>query len=549
MPPKSGTKTEGTKAKPGAKPKKPVTPTELAYPDFKVEMFTVGGKNPLTADDAKELLGWQEEQEGEGTEKFGTDYLLLDHNGKKVRCKNNTANRPYSESTSKVYSQEMLNQRWKGLNSETYGIGKSGQVITGQHRLISLVLAEQMRTSEDEAKHWKKVWGDQPVTIDAVICFGVDESDDTVNTVDTGRRRTGADMLYRSHFLKNVEDKHKKAVARILEFGVRTLWHRTGVSANAFAPTLTHSELSGFIETHPKLVDCAIHIHEEDAKKELSKNMPLGLQAGLMYLFSASASAKDAADKWRMNTARKEKMLDLSNLPKAEEFFTLIGGNSPEMKEYRTRMAELYDEETGKGATKAEKIALTIKAWNSFIESGKVKFPTPALKYKTDGDSNSILIEHPDCGGVDLGEPKEVEETPEEAAEKDEQHATASQPPTSKPKLPPLKAPSNQPKAPEPMRDVLKNMRTEHENVVLMFEDGSGYTVWGGDCGILRKECNLQPVMDQVQKMNRVSFAKEKLEEITARLREREYGLIGIVRPEGEGWTVERLDKLTGTEA
>jgi hypothetical protein len=204
------------------------------------------GDKAITVEYAKKLLGWTVEDD---KEKFNANYLLKDFSGKKVRCSNNVTNRPLYMAVVKVLIQEILRKRWR-LNGESLIIGSTGLILNGQHTLIALILAGQQWEKDPEACDQ---WTTEP-TIDKAIVFGIDESDMTVNTMDTCKPRSLADVIYRSEFFSGIKAGDRQACARIADYAVRILWHRTGAGLDAFAPRRTHAESLDFIARHPRLL-------------------------------------------------------------------------------------------------------------------------------------------------------------------------------------------------------------------------------------------------------------------------------------------------------
>ena len=90
---------------------------------------------------AKELLGWNDEFEGRP--------LITDRNGVGVVFDNNSSNRPFRMSNCKKVISELLRKKWR-LNGETIIISDVGEVISGQHRLAAVVLAEQDRKKDKD---------------------------------------------------------------------------------------------------------------------------------------------------------------------------------------------------------------------------------------------------------------------------------------------------------------------------------------------------------------------------------------------------------------
>jgi len=83
----------------------------------------------MTPDQAKKLLGWSQESEHI---KFGSNYLLLDEYGEKVRCYNNVTNRPLYPNIYKTLRQEHLRKKWQ-MNGEPVIIGRTGLILNDPH--------------------------------------------------------------------------------------------------------------------------------------------------------------------------------------------------------------------------------------------------------------------------------------------------------------------------------------------------------------------------------------------------------------------------------
>ncbi len=348
----------------------------------------------LTALEAKKLLGWKEE----GASTFGDNYLFKDTAGEKVRCDNNVRNRPFYSNNMEKLRQEILRGRW-GLNLENRIIGKTGLVLNGQHTLVALVLAVQLWEKDPEAY---PTWKSEP-TIATSIGYGVSEDDTTVNTMDTCKPRSLADVYYRSDLLKNTSLKDRKNLSRILEYGVRFLWYRTGV-VQAFNPALkdTHAELIDFGRRHPKILDCAKHIYEENGKEnKINPYLRCGYATGLLYLMGSSATDSTAYRK-----EQEEKHLDWSNWDKACDFFVLLAGDSEELAAIKTVLRKIYDDDA---SSLAAHTALIAKAWNLYVTGKDVTQKDIALKF-VKKDDWPVLAECPDVCGIDLGDPANNED-------------------------------------------------------------------------------------------------------------------------------------------
>lgn len=400
---KSVTK-EPTKAPKKSKEKSPVT-RSIVYPE--IEVFKCVGEDAITVSKAKEILGWKEETE---EVKFGSDYLLTDRNGKKIRCENNVTNRPLYMSVVETLVNTILNRRWR-YNGEPIILGVSGLVLNGQHTLIALILAAQDWAGSDR-HHWIKFWASEP-TIDKNISVGVDEGDETVNSMDTCKPRSLSDVIYRSTYFAKYDSSKRRAVSRICDYAIRLLWHRTGVSQDAFAPKRTHAESIDFLARHPKILDAVRHIFEEDNNKDsprsISRWVAPGYAAGMLYLMG---SAKSDVDTYKHADPPSEKQLDWGMWDKARSFWVDISRAKTDLQAVKSAIGLLVNTEAG--ASLSECLAILSKAWMIYSDGGEVMDDDVKLEYKTNQDGVKKLIGCPTVGGIDLGNPGAKDEDEEE---------------------------------------------------------------------------------------------------------------------------------------
>lgn len=398
-----------TAAPPKAKPPK-VTPmpapnSSVVHPKLSAVAHTVATGNPITVEYAKELLGWTEEMPqsdaSPGT-KFGDAYLLTDERDVKVRCLNNTRNRPFEDSWSRRLAQDILNRHWL-LNGESIIVGKSGQVLSGQHRLIALVLAYQLWSGDRQKHHWSEKWETEPV-LESVVVFGVDEGSATTRTLDNVKPRTFADVLFtETGFFGKAKPGERKLLARMVDYAVKLLWHRTGEKKDAYSPHRTHSEGLEYIDRHKKILACVKHISEENVENAITKYISPGTAAGCMYLMAAS---KTDGDTYRLQDSRSEKKINMDGYDKAEEFWTLLGSGAPDFKHVRQALKPVTDTGEAVVVSQEERLAILAKAWAAFFTSGKVRPSDVEIQKTTNDEGDSVLMEVPDFGGIDLGDPK-----------------------------------------------------------------------------------------------------------------------------------------------
>lgn len=363
----------------------------------------------ITMEIAKKLLGWQEQ------DKDVEEYHFTDLYGKKIVCHNNITNRPLYMSIVAILQQEHLRKRWV-LNGEPLIIGRTGFILNGQHQLISLVFAcQKWEQSQEDYPEWSEM-----PTMEKFCVFGIDEADSVVNTMDTCKPRTLSDAIYRSEFFADVKKSDRKVVARMLDYAVKMLWHRTGADRDAFAPRRTHSEALAFIGKHPRILECVKHIHTEDGtKKQIARYISLGYAAGLMYLMGSSFTGEDGIKSYRESP--EESHLDWKLWELAQTFWTLLAASDRKVAAVQSLMSKMVEDGQ---ASRPERTGVLTKAWQRYSAGKPVKVEEIQLQYETDDETGmSFLSENPQIGGIDLADvlSANVDPTVEEIEERAEE--------------------------------------------------------------------------------------------------------------------------------
>lgn len=337
------------------------------------------GEKALTVEQAKELIGWEEERD----KKFGTDYLLKNSEKKKIRCSNNLTNRPLYLSVCKGLVQDILNGHWR-FNGEPIIVGKDGSILNGQHTLVSLILAGEIWRNNRELYSLEC----EP-TIERLVVYGVSNDDKTINTMDTCKPRSLQDVIYRSRFFKECSSSERKKVSRTCSYAIKLIWERIGLRTNR-SVSMTHAELLAFLENHLRIIEAVKFLQIESGHENLLSNIsPLGSLSGMFYLMASSSSR--APDYKKVST---EESLNFENWDKVEEFFVLLSSSSDAAKPLYRRIAELPS-----SGCKEERLSLIAKSWNGFAAEGKIPSKLD-LKYVTK-EGMRVLAEHPTVGGVD----------------------------------------------------------------------------------------------------------------------------------------------------
>ena len=354
---------------------------EIKYPELECQLFDHETK--LGEKTMKEMLGWREESENI---KFGNDYLFKDLHDRKIRLIHNTRNRGFELNLAIDWKIEILKRRWK-LNGETIILDKTGEVQSGQHRGVGLILAIQ--EIELHPGKWREYWaGEEPYLPTFVIC-GIDTDDETINTIDVGKPRSLADVIFRSPFFADMSVKDRKSVARICSYAIKLIWQRTGFDQNSFMTRRAHSESLEFLLKHERILEAVKHVHAE--RESLSPLLPIGYAAGMLYLMGSSATHPD-------NYEGGEDSLDWSLWDDACDFWVLLSNGEKTVKSLADKLQGL--DLTG-AFFRDEVCSLVAKAWVLVTEKRPITEKSLALTHEEDELGRSVLTDYPTTGGID----------------------------------------------------------------------------------------------------------------------------------------------------
>lgn len=375
---------------------------KVLYPDPFERRYRAGDPfGPMTAAVAKEIIGWKEEPE---LEKWGSDYLLFDGMGRRIRCENNVRNRPLYGSRLDELMQKLLLHRWR-YNGEPVIISRTGQVLNGQHTLISLILAEQQRVEGVHKGRWREHWSTE-VVLEKLVVYGVSDDDEVVNTMDTCKPRSLSDVIFRSQYLRDLTGGKRTHASNMLGAAVRMMWHRTGASVDAFDLRRTIEEQMDFLGRHKRLEQCVRHVLDENDGSKLSVLLGPGYLAALMYLMATSESLPGP---YLEAPEQTEDLLDWGRLQKATDYMTLLAG-SPDLIPVRDEIGYLGDEDTATKATRDEIMGVIVKGWLAWVQGKPLTREALRLRYHTNDHGVSRLIEVPTVGGIDFGNPDRARE-------------------------------------------------------------------------------------------------------------------------------------------
>jgi hypothetical protein len=372
---------------------------KVVYPSPKCVLYGPG--NPITIKQVDEWLGWEEVESGG---------MFKDVTGKLIVCRNNTTNRPIYPAVLAKLTNTHLTRDWQ-LNGETIVIGKYGSILDGQHTLISLKLAEQIRQGlSPDHRNLSRVMATWPTQVEVhkFVVFGIEEDRKVINTLNTGKPRTFVDVLYQSPYFAGYPQSARKKVCNVTNYAVRLLWERTGAKQDAFAPIRSHNEGCAFVEAHQRLLECVRFVCDINTKGDLDDFLTAGLASGLLYLLATSNSDGDL---YHDSPTKSETAgsVDFGRMDKAQGFYTALKSPTDTSREVRYAIAATMNSRTGTGlGTKDERISILIKAWKKYVLGKKVERGDLNLRYYKDDHDLYHLDDYPTCGGIDLGAPHKV---------------------------------------------------------------------------------------------------------------------------------------------
>lgn len=411
---------------------------------------------PLDPAEVRAMLGWETEPQYQARmvrEKggkpehwlFGDEFHCIDTDSNKVRCWNNAGNRPFDLLWCKELIHTILHGQWAGpltvpgetVNGETIRISRYGRVLSGQHQGTALVLADeflQKSKQADDAVLDPKYpfWvGRDHCVIETIVITGLSEDERVLRTIDYVKPRSVADMLYTMQLFVKNNSVERKEMTRMLSTAIDTLWERTDTKGYR-----THPEVVGFLERHPRLLECVDRLFVEnsdrnqDSDRRISRlHLNPGVCAALCYLMGCGTQKTlEYSDEYRNESPPSERNLDWGYWDKAREFWKRLAGDHGwvPVQDALTRLLDSSPENPqnpGMGGKADEKLAIIAKAWERWrgcAMSGQVP-PFSAddlarggiltLTYnRLDDKGNALppdrvkLLDTADFGGIDCPE-------------------------------------------------------------------------------------------------------------------------------------------------
>lgn len=283
------------------------TESKLAELDYKEETAII--VNKFGSREAMDILGIEPSEAEAWLKKMSM------MNGS---TKANIHNRPFKAGLAQQYTLDILHGRWR-YNGESIILSKSGALISGQHRCFAVIKAEKLRQMAP-AKYpaWKG-----PVHIKQLIATGI--NDEVADTTDQGEKRQHGDVIFRKGLFDEYmtgqnepefKQADKKKLAKDLSTALRVVWLRIGGASVTDFVRFPKSEMLAFLEKHPRIKDCVIHVYRADdlGSKLVCSTVSRAYMAAAMYL--AMTAASDRSDYDVNGTAS----IDYSFKNQAEDF-------------------------------------------------------------------------------------------------------------------------------------------------------------------------------------------------------------------------------------
>ena len=374
---------------------------EILYPE--IESRKCVDEDALTAEVAKELLGWTTPKDSE-VQKFESDDVhFRDLEENQVHCGNTTRfQRQWFFQSVKDLMWEILAGNWE-FNGDSIRIGQTGYVLDGKHRLAALVLATQEWERNPERYPF---WEEEP-TLQTFVTLGLEERSEVVNTIGTGRPRKMADSMYASDLFNGAKKSQRAKLAKAAEHAVRLLWDRTGALVDAYSPRISHSEAFDFIQRHPSLISCVQTIvsEEENGKnRPLSRYLPLGQFSGLMYLMTTVDCSDEELANYRNSVQPGENLLPNMSVEEADKFIAALAKKD---KFFQPLFQEFVKLDSMDNPNRICRLLLIIKAWNAFNESEKLTTKLLEIERESNEFGVDIIVDNPIVGGIDIGFPED----------------------------------------------------------------------------------------------------------------------------------------------
>lgn len=343
---------------------------------------------------------------------------------------NNRTNRAFNLKRAEEYAKYMLEGIWSGLWNHPSGSGNgeaitfdwNGQAVSAAHRCVGLIFAEikRRRMSQcGQTELLEEIGCTKAIVLkDTVLVTGLDPR--CADTADTHKPRSGGDVLFRTDPFADVTVEkgekqvplsaaQKNSLCSELAVAIRLVWLRYNGTQVSGGGKLTHPEMNQFLEQHPGIKDCLLHVYHENGGagsegRKISSFVTLGYAAGLLYLMSHQETNRAESN----GAVESVGGLGVGNLfDKASEFWTLFAQMAFSEKAndaIKSLHKVLSDNRASQDKFSRDAICtLVIRAWLSWSGQENKWKTAQALKgklYVKAGDKEVLDLQR--LGGLDI---------------------------------------------------------------------------------------------------------------------------------------------------
>jgi hypothetical protein len=554
------------------KPKAKADDRPILYPVLMVNGVPIP-ESALVIDEKKavQLLGWENEEEYStrltkadpklkaAKAVYGDDFLLVDMDKLKVRCWNNSRNRPFDLKHCLKLAQDHLNGHFV-MNCETIIISKHGDTDSGQHRLISLKLACEI---------WKKApkgtypaWPDSPPVMRSLVAFGAEDTPEVLRTLDNVKPRSLSDVFYTSPLFEKLSPPERKECSLMMDYAVDLLWKRLGMGkVGGQEVHQTHSASMEFVDNHPGIKKALRHVFDEnrgaanDDRNISVLKVSVGHVVAMMYLMAASGN-EEKAEEYLASYPRTEKKLDLGLWDKAADFVSeLAKGKDGMLTEAIEVLMALVDPDSTEmmQGRNIEKLAVLSAAWIAWRDKNEVGPEDVDLTehYLKDETTGAVtFVNEPTVGGIDKGSGKagadakvdkaEVERAKEQARQERAAALDAKakgKVPTAGAVISPTQAMANE------LTAQFKTIADANPGILIMIKSNLGnYTAWLDDAKVVAEAAHDKPKEHQASKLPQYPVPHKDFDAICGRLQRAGHKVgIAVYNPETKVYDVTQV--------
>lgn len=331
---------------------------------------------------ARILIGWRLANPGE-------EHTLNDLYGNRIVLERSLSQRPFRIALAKRWMRTIVQRKWK-LNGESIIIDRLRMVHDGQHRLVGIVLAAQLR---DRAPHlYDTFWEEgEQLYIDTFVHSGIEPDPEVVNTINTGLTRSNGDAFYQQVAKTGIKRSFARQHANVLSHAVRLVYLNMMDKLPSYGTKLENLDATQVEAEFPQLVEAVSLVFELNGGggidgRKLQRCISLGYAAGLLFCMSTYGS-----DPENPTTTSWEKSV---------QFWKLVASDKQSKTHPAILCRDALAEMPQSSGRDRDMICLTVsKAWIAFIDDHKQ--PNLTVASAIDARGNLKILDTLQLGAID----------------------------------------------------------------------------------------------------------------------------------------------------